>query len=990
MTGQPVCHTISPARSVPPRPSPPASQPSRQPGWCGQAGLRLAKLAEGDKLPVMPVISGSVNEECVGRDAEVSALQYFLDGSHGKNCLVLLGDAGIGKTTLWEAAISLAVRGGRRVLSARASQAETGMPFAALADLAESVEPEVVLALPGPQRHALEVAIRRADPAGEASEPVAISAGFLSVLKAAAEREELLVAIDDVQWLDPSSAAALLFAARRLADRADGRIRFLLCRRPGRPSALEGAFRAAALEELTLGPMSTGAIGRVLSDRLAFVPPRRVLRLACEVSQGNPLFAIELGRSMVDHGIPEHGSEVPLPHLADEVFGDRVRGLAGPLHRVLLATALSAGIGWWELSRLVDPLALDDCVTAGLITVERSRVRPSHPLLGAAARQLSGARERRDLHLALASAVDDPILQAGHWAMATAGPDEALAQIVAAAAVAAAERGAVHEAEHLAAHALRLTPAASADYPGRLLALARCHLSAGELTRVTELLGRRLRELPAGRPRAEAHLMLGEAASVPDEEAHLDLARAEAGDDREFRIRALARKALLLAVGRVQRLPDAEDAAREALEAAGLAAVELRLQALSALAWVRLLRGRPIDDLLSAAPPTPPTVSLNWSLDRLVGIRLAFRGEVQPARIALERVRDLTEQRGDLRGGLPVTVQLCELELRAGEVRRAARFLDDLQQWSGLDEVRLVNARLGAVLAAVSGDPATTARHAAVLLEGTAATDLVWDWLEAARAAGIAAMLERNLDRALGLLRAVWDHTQRAQVDDPGVFPVAADLVEASVLGGDLGAAAEVTDRLRLLAASQDHPWGMVTARRCTAVLALAGQYTDAAAAELADTAAEYGRLGLHYDQGRTQLHLGRLQRRYNKRAAARGSLTQAQANFGTLGCDGWAAEAAAELSRISGRRTGHDDGLTVSELRTAQLAARGLSNKEIAGQLFVSVYTVEAHLSHAYAKLGIRARAQLAARLAAGAGGPASDGGPAPELIVSRFPAYP
>jgi DNA-binding CsgD family transcriptional regulator len=907
-----------------------------------------------------------LSEQCIGRDAEMEAVGAFLAGSHvARACLVLWGDPGVGKTTLWEMAIRQAPGHGRRVLSSRASQAETGMPFAALADLVEGVEPADVRALPDPQRRALEVAIRRADPDGEASEPLAISAGFLNLLRAAAQRDPLLIAIDDVQWLDPSSAAALLFAARRLADRPDGRIRFLLCRRPGRPAALEGAFRATALEHLELGAMSTSAIRQLLAGRLAVDPPRRVLRLAHDISQGNPLFALELGRSMLDAGIPEHGSEMPLPSVVDDVFGARVRGLAAPVHRVLLATALSAGIGWQELARLVDPLALDDAVLAGMVTVERSRVRPSHPLLGAVARQLSSRRDRQELHLALAAAVDDPILQARHRAMATAGPDPELAGVVAAAAVTAADRGAVHEAEQLAEHALRLTPATHADYPDRLLALARCHLAAGELARVTELLGHRLQELPAGRPRAEAHLMLGTAGAVGAEEAQLDLARAEAGDDHEFQIRALATKAILLAVSRVQRLKEAGQAAAEAAAMAESAPAGVRLQALTAMGWIRLMTGRPIDDLLGAAPPSPRTVTLNCSIDRLIGIRLAFRGEVHLARAAFDQARRRAEGRGDVLSCLHVTVQQCELELRAGDVRRTARWLDELEQWPGLDELQLVSARLRAVLAAVAGRPAEASQlSAALLADGAAPAHLVWDWLEAMRAAGIAALLDRDPGRAAGFLRAVWEHARREGVADPGAFPVAGDLVEAYVLGGKPAAAAEVTDYLQALAAGQDHPWGLVTARRCMAILRLADSYTDDAAAELASAAGAYAQLGLEYEAGRTLLVLGRLQRRFNKRSAARMSLTTASATFDAIGCCGWAAEAITELSRVSGRRSAADGALTVSELRTAELAARGLSNKEIAGQLFVSVYTVEAHLSHAYAKLGIRTRAQLAARL--------------------------
>jgi DNA-binding CsgD family transcriptional regulator len=123
-----------------------------------------------------------------------------------------------------------------------------------------------------------------------------------------------------------------------------------------------------------------------------------------------------------------------------------------------------------------------------------------------------------------------------------------------------------------------------------------------------------------------------------------------------------------------------------------------------------------------------------------------------------------------------------------------------------------------------------------------------------------------------------------------------------------------------------------------------------------------------HPDRARTLLFLGGVQRRYLKRAAARKSLEEAAAQFELCGCSGWAARGRSELARVSGRRPAAEEKLTPSERQVVDLAVRGLSNNEIAGQLVVSVYTVEAHLSHAYAKLGVRSRTQLARMLSIGA----------------------
>jgi DNA-binding NarL/FixJ family response regulator len=197
---------------------------------------------------------------------------------------------------------------------------------------------------------------------------------------------------------------------------------------------------------------------------------------------------------------------------------------------------------------------------------------------------------------------------------------------------------------------------------------------------------------------------------------------------------------------------------------------------------------------------------------------------------------------------------------------------------------------------------------------------------------------------------------------------VAGDLVEALTDSGQLEEASEVIERLGRLASEQVHPWGLATVKRSIAVLTLAGGYDDDAAARLAEASADYGALGLGFESARALLYLGRVQRRAKKRAAARQSLEEARSAFQRLGCAGWADATSAELDRISGRRPPAGGSLTPTEQRVAELVASGLSNKEIAARLFVSVYTVEAHLSNMYAKLGIRSRTQLATRLGASA----------------------
>jgi DNA-binding CsgD family transcriptional regulator len=176
-----------------------------------------------------------------------------------------------------------------------------------------------------------------------------------------------------------------------------------------------------------------------------------------------------------------------------------------------------------------------------------------------------------------------------------------------------------------------------------------------------------------------------------------------------------------------------------------------------------------------------------------------------------------------------------------------------------------------------------------------------------------------------------------------------------------------VTARLRELSEQQLHPWGLATARRCTAVVELCSDvFDDDAANALEEAANDYGRLGLSFDRARSLLMLGRSLRRLRQWGAARSFLRQALSAFEQIGSPGWACQTRAEVDRVGARRPRPSGELTPSERRVAELAASGRSNKEIAQELHVTVHTVEVHLSHGYAKLGVHSRGQLAARLSA------------------------
>jgi DNA-binding CsgD family transcriptional regulator len=355
------------------------------------------------------------------------------------------------------------------------------------------------------------------------------------------------------------------------------------------------------------------------------------------------------------------------------------------------------------------------------------------------------------------------------------------------------------------------------------------------------------------------------------------------------------------------------------------------------------------------------------SPERVAAQRLVWRGELAAARIVLTRMLQQADAQGE---GVSYALQrlhMCELELRAGCWDAAAVLLDE---WAQSAEGELLSLpmyeRCRALLCAGRGEAGLARYWAALAITRAEECGDGWDRLEALRARGMAALLDQDPAAAATDLRSVYEHTEREGVREPGAFPVAPELVEALVELGAIDEAAAVTETLHRRAEAQEHPWGRATARRCRALLRLtADPYAGADAAAQSQAAEELAAMGFAFDQARCLLSLGRSQRRAKQWGAARRSLEAAAAGFDRLASGGWARRARDELARVGGRAPDAPGALTVTEQRVVELAAAGMSNKEIARTLSIAVHTAEVHLSRAYAKLGVRSRTQLAARRA-------------------------
>ncbi|MGZ8515178.1 MAG: AAA family ATPase, partial [Candidatus Limnocylindrales bacterium] len=277
-------------------------------------------------------------DEIIGREAELSVVQAFLDRpAEGLRALMLSGASGIGKSTLWLAGVAAARERSFHVLTSRPAEAERTLAHVVLGDLFADIEPEVLAALPAPRRRAFESALLREE-SDVPLDPRALGVAILTLLPVLGNGQPLMLAIDDDQWMDPSSSATLLFALRRLQDQP---ISLLLSRRvAGTPATgLEDAIDPSAVERLAVGPLSLGGIQLLLRSRLDITFPRPTLARLHELSGGNAFYALELAR--VQSVDPVRDATLPLavPPSLELLVGARLSALEAPTRRALLLIA---------------------------------------------------------------------------------------------------------------------------------------------------------------------------------------------------------------------------------------------------------------------------------------------------------------------------------------------------------------------------------------------------------------------------------------------------------------------------------------------------------------------------------------------------------------------------------------------------------------------------------------------------------------------------
>ena len=919
------------------------------------------------------------NLEVVGRERELRAAAEVFD-ERAPRCAVLFeGEAGSGKTTLLEATVAHARRRGYRVLAASPAGQETQFSYAALRDLLADAVDEALPELPGPQRRALQVALLLEEPEGAPVERPAVVVAFLNAVRSLARKDPLAIAVDDLHWIDAESAEALAFATRRLGE---SRVALVLARRIDAeeplPLGLDRGLPAESVRTIRVGPISLGALHYLLQTRLGFVPARPLLRRLHELSGGNPLFALELARAY-EQGSISLGPGEPLPATLQELVGRRVAELPDTTQAVLAEVAAVSR----PTLELVDERTLAPAIEANVVQVTGEDVRFTHPLLRTAAYSRPSERERRALHRRLAEAVGDVEERARHLALATREPDETVARTVEEGAHAAFRRGAPVAAAELAEQARRLTPA-DKDATRRSLDEAEYRFEAGDVARAESVLEDAIESTAPGPTRAR---LLSRLARVrhfaQDVGGGVDLLRealAEAGNDPALRTEIEEGLAWGLLLMRSD-LPGAAEHARSAVRFAERLDDRAALaEALAAQALTEFALGRDPTSAMQRALDLE-----EWTLHLRVlrhpsfakGYLLNCEDRLDRAREIFRELRRRATEQGDESALAPILNHLTSVELLAGNWEEADRSAEEgyslaLQSGQRPTQASILGKR--ALLEALRGtvkDARATARRSLEI----AAPEFDPSSPEPAlprggqTAIGALGLVELSLGRPeeahryLGPLTAA---LLAAGIEEPGELRCLPDDVEALVSLDRLEEADEMLAPFEGTARRLDRPTALAVAGRCRGLL-LANRGDSAEALSALEGALEqHDRRPLPFEQGRTLLALGQVQRRAKRRRDARVSLEQALAVFEELGALVWAEFARSELARIGGRAPSGAN-LTVSERRLAELVAEGRSNKEVAAALFVTPKTVETKLSRIYAKLGIHSRAELARHVGAG-----------------------
>ena len=926
---------------------------------------------------------GGVPADFIGRAAELEAVDRFLRRARERLAsLVIEGDAGIGKTVIWRVATERAIESSVRMLRAAPAESERGLTLGGLTDLLSGVADAELADLPPAQWHALEIGLLRAEPSGQLPDQRTLSVATATLLRQLSADRPLVIAIDDVQWLDEPSAAILAYAVRRLADCRVGVI--LTVRGAPEPRTLEliAGVAPERRERLQVRPLPLAALHQLFLARLGRSFARLVLVRIEEASGGNPFYALEIARALAEAGASvTPGARLPIPDTLGALVAARIGSLPPATREALLLAAVAAEPNVDALRRAepAAPAALQAAVDAGVVAFDGKAIRFAHPLLAQAVIATASATELRRTHATLARTAVSDDARARHLGGATEGRHENVAAALEAAAAAARDRGATLDAASLYQRASELTPLALGDEAIRraMLAAECLFIDVSDIVGPDAILEAAIAAAPAGPARADAlslrALLRYYHGHTPDAVRLGEQALAEAGDEPVRRARILGRAAFLvmqvdlergngLAAEAIGLLHGTDVEARDP----DLLANVLLLHASSELGLVRGLLTTEIERGTGLITEN----GRSWEHDGADGIAYGLARQLDDVGGAIAMTERLIRAKSGPGGDDPFNlVSLSGLQVLRGDLAAAERSAEAALEgyaregadvfpswrlrgvalvaayWGRADEARRL-AIEGLELAAASGDLALEVYHRHIL--------------------GFVALSTGDLGEADAQLAAA-DHAATASGTlHPGRFKLDGDRVEAALGLGDVERAAGIVDRLEHAGRVAPTPWTLAVGARAGGLVQAARGDTDGAMRSLERALAAHDRLPVPFERARTLLAMGQVHRRRKEKRLADERLREALAIFEALGTALWAERARAELGRIGLRPRAPED-LTETERRVAELAAIGLSSRQIAERAFLAPKTVGNVLGRVYGKLGIHSRAELGARMGEG-----------------------
>ncbi|MFL6051349.1 MAG: AAA family ATPase [Actinoallomurus sp.] len=882
--------------------------------------------------------------------------------------VALTGPAGIGKSTL------LATLAGEfadhQVLRCSLSETERHLPFLGLIDLLAETGDELLATLPTHQRAVLESALlRRDDPVGE-RDVLGLRVAVLAAFRALCASGPVLLVVDDAQWLDAPSAELLAFIARRAGGLP---LRALVGLRagPGHPQEPPGLCPPPVLT-VPVPPMTVAEVGGLLADlRL----PRAVLAKVHRASDGNPFFAVELGRALADHGEPlDPAAPLPVPDRLRTLMLGRLLALSSGARTTLLIVCAAARPTLPLLRAAGRRQAAADLAEArhAGIVAPGDVIRFTHPLLSAVLYAESAERDRLAAHAALADAVTDPVERARHLAVVAPGRDAQVAETLSEAATAARRRGARAAAARLGLLAAERTTKPEVE-PGLRLTAAEDALAAGEFAMARGIAEDVLAaaSLPAERVRAWIVLLDSCGQALAELDDVFPRALADAREDPALLAPLhyrLAWRAWLVKGSALQARAEAATAARLAAEA-GDRSTELLALTHQALAEFHI--GSPEAERTMAralAGPRDPAIRLGHNGPVYLRYRHhLLHDRLEEARGELRSLTYAVRQRGAVESLFMCLYGSAQVETARGRCDRALDLAYQCLRLAQDSELSPGPAWCAVAFAEAAGGSLDRGLAAAERGVGHSEDDGDLLFLPTTlHALGHIRLLRGDPAGAVDALRRVRRLESAQGLAEPGLRRWHAELAEALAGIGAVAEAEELIEETRRDASRLGRPSVLATLDRGAALVTAARGDLEGAVRGMERAVSAQAALPYPLDEGRARLELGRLYLRGENTAAAREALHGARRVLLRAKAAPWIAAVTSELDRLDlGVPPAAGDGdssraLSGMERRVAALVAEGATNREIAARLFVSIKTVEAALTRSYRKLGVRSRVGL------------------------------